>query len=41
MAEDHDGSLTPTSGSWTSANEIVASVDSSSGPGGSSSSLTR
>ena len=36
-AEDHDGSLTPTSGSWTFANEVGGSVDSissSSGGGG-------
>lgn len=35
-AEDHDGTLTPTSGSWTFANE-GGSVDSSSNNGGASS----
>ena len=34
-AEDHDGSLTPTSGSWTFANEVGGSVDSISSGGGS------
>ena len=46
-AEDHDGSLTPTSGSWTFANEVGGSVDSGDGGGSveggssSSSSLAR
>ena len=37
-AEDHDGSLTPTSGSWTFANEVGGSIDniSTSGGGGES-----
>ena len=33
-AEDHDGSLTPTSGSWTFANEVGGSIDSISSSSG-------